>query len=71
MKLTVNVDLEPGAVVSNIKVLGWTSLNGGQKINGTVKVTSNGQEIPGYFLKKKADGLYLSRESARFWMILH
>lgn len=71
VKLTVNVDLEPGAVVSNIKVLGWTSLNGGQKINGTVKVTSNGQEIPGYFLKKKSDGLYLSRESARFWMILH
>ncbi|MBR4946090.1 MAG: hypothetical protein IKZ27_03770 [Kiritimatiellae bacterium] len=71
VKLTVNVDIEPGAVVSNIKVLGWTSLNGGQKINGTVKVTSNGQEIPGYFLKKKSDGLYLSRESARFWMILH
>ena len=71
VKLTVNVDLELGAVVSNIKVLGWTSLNGGQKINGTVKVTSNGQEIPGYFLKKKSDGLYLSRESARFWMILH
>jgi hypothetical protein len=31
----------------------------------------NGQEVPGYFLKKKTDGLYLSRESARFWMILH
>lgn len=71
VKVTVNVDLEEGAVVSNVKVLGWSSLNGGQKINGTVKVMKNGQEVPGYFLKKKTDGLYLSRESARFWMILH
>ena len=71
VKITVNVDLEEGAVVSNVKVLGWSSVNGGQKINGTVKVMKNGQEVPGYFLKKKEDGLYLSRESARFLMILH
>lgn len=69
--LTVNVDMEAGVVASGVKILGWTSLNGGQKINGTVTVTVNGEVVPGYSLRKKSDGLYLYRENARFWMILH
>lgn len=67
----VNVDVEEGTVFSNVKLIGWTALDGGQKINGTVTVTINGQPQEGYLLKKKADGLYLQRRAARFWMILH
>ena len=67
----VNVDVEEGSVFSNVKLIGWTALDGGQKINGTVTVTINGQPQEGYLLKKKADGLYLQRRAARFWMILH
>lgn len=68
--LTVNVELDEGAKSSNIKLLGWSSLNGGQNINGNVTVTIDGVKQEGYSLRKKADGLYLQRASARFWFIL-
>lgn len=68
--ITVNVDLEAGAVASGIKVLGWSNLSGGQKINGTANVTVNGVPQEGYSLRKKADGLYLYRKSARFILIV-
>jgi hypothetical protein len=68
--ITVNVDLEEGAIASGIKVLGWSNLSGGQKINGTANVTINGEPQEGYSLRKKADGLYLYRKSARFILIV-
>lgn len=70
VKITVNVDLEEGAIASGIKVLGWSNLSGGQKINGTANVTMNGEPQEGYSLRKKADGLYLYRKSARFILIV-
>ena len=70
VEITVNVDLEEGAIAAGVKLLGWTNLSGGQHINGTVKVTQNGVPISGYILKQKEDGLYLQREGARFLMIL-
>jgi hypothetical protein len=68
VKIVVNVDLEAGVVASGVKILGWDNLNGGQRINGDVYI--NGELAEDYQLRKKADGLYLYRKSARFLLIL-
>ena len=67
--LEVVLDDEAGATASNVKILGWSSLDGAGKINGRL-VAPDGTERTDYILRQKTDGLYLYRSNARFWMIV-
>ncbi len=69
VKLQVVIDDEADAFASNAKILGWNTIDGAGKINGTI-LDVNGNERTDYVLRQKSDGLYLYRSASRFWMIL-
>ncbi len=68
IELKIDLDIEPGAYASDVKILGWTTKDG-LPISGVLTI-NGGANTEGYTLKQKADGLYLRRTNARFWMIL-
>lgn len=74
VKINVYVTEDGDAYTTGTKILGWSSINGVTKINGTVylwdETTSAFVETDEYVLRQKTDGLYLNRTSGRFYMFL-
>ena len=66
--LDIDLDIEDGAYASDVKILGWKAISGA-RLSGRITI-NGGPNTAGYVLKQKADGLYLRRSNARFWMIL-
>lgn len=67
VKLDIELDIEPGAYASDIKILGWGSISGA-RLSGVIRQVGT-EPVAGYTLRQKADGLYLRRTNARFWMM--
>lgn len=71
--LAVNLYLtENDLYATGEKILGWKTLNGYTKVNGTIKVYKDGELIEnhGYYLRQQSDGLYITRSKARTWLII-
>lgn len=67
VKLDIELDIEKGAYASDIKILGWDSISGA-RLSGVIRQVGT-EPVAGYTLRQKADGLYLRRTNARFWMM--